>query len=261
MAKRRLNSAKRRCCNQKWWLLGRWCTVVMTLVSLVGSTLTVQAADSRDRTAIDGLPVIELPAAGGGSDVLAIILSGDGGWADLDKSLGEAFQQQGVSTIGFDCLKYFWKTRHPAEVSQMIEGVLRHYLQAWNKKRVLFVGFSFGACWLPFLVNRLPADLLAKIELCVLLGPSDFANVEIHVMDWMSDERRPGALEVLPEALKMTKPQLCVYGTEEDDVICPQLTGGNVTVLAMPGDHHYNHRYTSVIEAIFKKMAGLEAQH
>lgn len=261
MTKKNIDSTTNRRCYQRWWLLGRWCTVVITLVSIIGSTITVQAADSPDQTAIEGLPVIELPAVGGHSDVLAIILSGDGGWADLDKSFGEAFQKQGVSTVGFDCLKYFWKTRHPADVSQTIERVIRYYLHAWNKKRVLFVGFSFGACWLPFLVNRLPADVLAKIELCVLLGPSDFVNVEVHVMDWMSDERRPGALDVLPEALKITKQLLCVYGTEEDGAICPHLKGSNVTILAMPGDHHYNYHYSPIIESIFKKMTALESQN
>jgi type IV secretory pathway VirJ component len=37
--------------------------------------------------------------------------------------------------------------------------VIRQYLAAWNKSRVLLVGYSFGADTLPFIVNRLPADL------------------------------------------------------------------------------------------------------
>jgi type IV secretory pathway VirJ component len=241
--------------------LGRWGAAAMILASVVfGGPLAAPAADQADSPSVAGLPVIELPAPGSTSDVLVLLLSGDGGWADLDKTFGETFQKKGLSTVGFDCLKYFWKTRQPDEVSQTIETVMRHYLHAWNKKRVVFAGFSFGACWLPFLVNRLPADLLARIEFCVLLGPSDFVNVEIHVMDWMGDERRPGALEVLPEALKIGKPLLCVYGTEEEDAVCPRLKGGNVTVLPMPGDHHYNYHYDPVIAAIFKKIAAPEPQ-
>ena len=142
----------------------RWCTVVLVAMSLLAGSITVQAADPPDRAAIDELPVVELPAEGRPNDVLAIILSGDGGWADLDKVFGEAFQKQGLDTVGFDCLKYFWKTRQPEEVSQMLGTVLRYYLHAWNKKRVLLVGYSFGACWMPFLVNRLPADLLAQTQ-------------------------------------------------------------------------------------------------
>jgi type IV secretory pathway VirJ component len=218
-----------------------------------------KAALAADRTALANLPLIELPAPESNNDILAIILSGDGGWADLDKTFGEAFQQRGISTVGFDCLKYFWKTRKPAEASRDIEALVRYYLQTWKKKRVLLVGYSFGADWLPFLVNRLPADLLPQIHLCVLLGPSSFVNVEVHVMDWMGDERRQGALDVLPEARLLKLPVLCVSGREEKDSICPLLQGEKVTQLQMPGGHHFHHNYLPVIEAIFNTLQTIEA--
>ena len=212
-----------------------------------------------DQAALAGLPLIELPALRSDNDILAIILSGDGGWADLDKTFGEAFQKRGISTVGFDCLKYFWKTRKPAEVSEAMETVVRYYLQTWKKKRVVLVGYSFGADWLPFLVNRLPAEILSKIGLCVLLGPSSFVNVEVHVMDWMGDERREGALVVLPEALRIKLPVLCVSGREEKDSICPMLTGEAVKHLVMPGGHHFSHEYQPVIDTIFNTMEEMEA--
>ena len=232
----------------------RLCTAI-TVWMLLAVPVLAYSATATSIASIADLPVIELRATDDRSDVLAIILSGDGGWADLDKVFGKAFQERGVSTVGFDCLKYFWKTRQPAEVSQDIEALVRHYQQAWGKKQVMLVGFSFGACWLPSLVNRLPADLLVNVPLIVLLGPGSFVNVEVHVMDWMGDEIRPGALEVLPEAIKIDIPLLCVYGTEEDDSICPQLKKTNVKVLAMPGNHHYNYKYDPVIEAIFTELA------
>ena len=137
--------------------------------------------------------------------------------------------------------------------------MVRYYLQAWEKKRVLLVGFSFGACWLPFLVNRLPADVLPQIHLCVLLGPSSFVNVEVRVWDWMGDERRPGALEVVPEALRIKPPVLCVYGREEDDSICPLLQGDQVKQLPRPGGHHFGKDYDPVIRAILQTLEEVEA--
>ena len=74
-----------------------------------------------------------------------------------------------MATVGFDCLKYFWKARHPAEVASDLESAIRHYLGAWSKRRVLLVGYSFGAGWLPFLVNRLPQDLQDRVGLVALL--------------------------------------------------------------------------------------------
>ncbi len=121
MIKQSIDGARHQRFFQGLWQMGRWWMVVTALlVSVVGGAITGQAGDEPDRASIAGLPVIELPAAVGHPDTLAIILSGDGGWADLDKTFGEEFQKQGLSTVGFDCLKYFWKIRQPAEVSQML---------------------------------------------------------------------------------------------------------------------------------------------
>lgn len=245
---------------QRYWAVLRGVFFLGLLV--LGSWFWAgNAAVAADRAALANLPLTELPAPESNNDILAIILSGDGGWVDLDKTFGEAFQRRGISTVGFDCLKYFWKTRKPDEVSKDIDALVRYYLQAWKKKRVLLVGYSFGADWLPFLVNRLPADILPQIHLCVLLGPSSFVNVEVHVMDWMGDERREGALDVLPEALRIKLPVLCVSGKEEKDSICPLLHGDAFMKLEMPGGHHFHHNYPPIIETIFKTLQTIDANN
>ena len=58
------------------------------------------------------LPLIELPAEPRGP-LLAIVLSGDGGWRDLDKTIAETLQSDGVSVVGWDCLSYFWSRKSP----------------------------------------------------------------------------------------------------------------------------------------------------
>lgn len=203
---------------------------------------------------ISNSPLIELPVEKSDSDMMAVILSGDGGWADLDKVFGEAFQERGMATVGFDCLKYFWEPRQPAEVTRDLDAIIRYYLQTWGKKRVLLVGYSFGACWLPFLVNRLPHDLLRQVPLVVLLAPGSFANIEVHIKDWMGDERREGALDVLPETLQIKKPVLCVAGVEDDSSICSLLSGNNAKKLITAGGHHFNHEYDKVINTIFSTL-------
>lgn len=200
------------------------------------------------------LPVVELPVVHASNDVLAVILSGDGGWADLDRDFGYAFQQQGVATLGVDCLKYFWKRREPDEVSRALEATLRHYLEAWHKRRLLLVGYSFGAGWLPFLVNRLPPDLRARVTLVTLLAPLNFANVEIKMGDWLTDVRRAGALEVPGEAQRLRLPVLCVYGAEQaQESACPTLNGANMQLLRMPGGHHFDHEYAPIEHRILRE--------
>lgn len=195
--------------------------------------------------------VEELPASKSGNDVLAVILSGDGGWRDLDRDFGDVFQERGIATVGFDCLKYFWQPRHPAEVARVLEDILRYYLESWGKKRVLLVGYSFGASWLPLLVDRLPVDLQNRIRLVVLLAPGQYTNIEIKVGDWLNDSRRPDALDVTASAKALRHPILCVYGTEEqEDSLCPQLRGINRRLLPVPGGHHFNNDYGPIENTI-----------
>ena len=75
-----------------------------------------------------------------------------------------------MPTVGLNSLKYFWKARTPEEATRDVARILRHYLAAWHKERVLLIGYSFGADVLPFVVNRLPAELRAHIVSVSLLG-------------------------------------------------------------------------------------------
>jgi type IV secretory pathway VirJ component len=226
------------------------------LMTLIGALLTPICPAAPPATAAHhDTPVVELRAVDAGNDVLAIILSGDGGWADLDRDFGNAFQKKGISTLGFDCLKYFWQIRQPDEVSRDVNEVLRHYLSAWQKHRLLLVGYSFGASWLPFLINRLPPDLQARVTLVALLAPAKYANVEIKVNDWFAEVHRPGALDVTSEAARIRLPLLCVYGAEQEaEALCPVLKGSNVRTLRMPGGHHFNQDYATVEAAILKYL-------
>jgi type IV secretory pathway VirJ component len=46
---------------------------------------------------------------------MAIIYSGDGGWADLDRRLGIAFIDRGIPVLGINTFKYYWRKRTPDE--------------------------------------------------------------------------------------------------------------------------------------------------
>ncbi|OAX86916.1 hypothetical protein A7D16_02400 [Xanthomonas nasturtii] len=50
------------------------------------------------------LPLVELHAPG--SDRLVVMLAGDGGWRELGKGIAAQLQQQGVSVVGWNSLRY-----------------------------------------------------------------------------------------------------------------------------------------------------------
>ena len=126
----------------------------------------------------------EVTASGNAAE-FALLLTGDGGWAGLDQELAARLAAAGVPTVGLNSLKYFWKARTPEEATRDVTRILRHYLAAWHKERVLLIGYSFGADVLPFVVNRLPAELRARVVSVSLLGIDASASFEVHLSDWV----------------------------------------------------------------------------
>ena len=56
---------------------------------------------------LSDLPLVELPGAASENSVLAVIVSGDGGWAGIDRDIGDFLSEKGFSVVGLDSLKYF----------------------------------------------------------------------------------------------------------------------------------------------------------
>ena len=204
---------------------------------------------------VSGVPLIEVPAMSGPDrPQLAIMLSGDGGWAMLDRAVTAELARNGLSTVGWDSLSYFWKARQPDEAALDLERVLRYYLKTWQKERMVLIGFSFGADNLPVMINRLPKDLQDRIDLIALLSPSDYASFEFHLNDWISDEPDKGDLPVRPELEKLSAiKRLCIYG-EEDDSTCPHFTDLGIIASKMPGNHHFDEDYLGVAQRILDQL-------
>lgn len=196
--------------------------------------------------------LVEYPTPDASQRDLAVILSGDGGWADLDRQLGTLLAGRGMSVVGFDCMKYFWDTRSPEDTARDVSAVLDAYLKAWNKDRVILIGFSFGAAVLPFILSRMPDELKGKVALATMLGANTYANWEIHWGDWLHDEPHKSARPLMPELAKLSGVRLlCVYGTEEAKTsVCPGLAGNGIDVLELPGGHHFDGNYGALADKI-----------
>jgi type IV secretory pathway VirJ component len=214
-----------------------------------------QVATEQGQSDTAGLPLTEVPAAKAGEPILAVMLSGDGGWAALDRAVTAELAAQGIGTVGWDSLSYYWKARTPEEVAPDLARLLRHYLQAWGKRQVLLIGYSFGADVLPFLVSRLPPDLRESVVLVVFLGLGPTASFEFHLTDWLSSSTSGDSLPVLPEVRRIAPlPRLCIYGDQERGSLCPGLRADGVAVRELPGDHHFGGDYAGVARLIVEAL-------
>lgn len=197
------------------------------------------------------LPVIEVPAAGNAprSDSLAIMFSGDGGWAGLDQGIAASLVAQGIPVVGVDSLRYFWTARTPDGLAADTDRLIRYYLAHFAKQRVLLIGYSQGADVLPFALNRLPAATRAHVALAAVLGVSAHALFEFHLSSWVSDSNSGPA--TLPELVRLHDLRLlCIYGSDEDDSPCTKLRGTGAVVVELQGGHHFDGDYAGLARRI-----------
>jgi type IV secretory pathway VirJ component len=204
----------------------------------------VLPADLRD------LPLVEVPATGGSARRMALLLTGDGGWAGLDRGLSERLAASGVPVVALSTLRYFWTPQKPETVARDLERIMGHYLKAWHKDQVLLIGYSFGANVLPFVVADLAQDYRGRIATLNLLGLATHTSFEIHVADWIPGSEPEGA-PIAPEFDKLVGVRtLCIYGSDETDSLCPSLPASTALSIEMPGDHHFDDDTATLVRHI-----------
>ena len=212
------------------------------------------------RVDISGLPLTELPVDHP-SKLMAILLSGDGGWRDLDKTIAEDLQRQGVPVVGLDTLRYFWSKKTPQQTADVVAALIRTFMTKWHADKVALVGYSFGADVMPFAYNLLPPSLRDHVVLISLLGLSKSADFEISVRGWLGEPPGSDALPVLPQATKIPAHLIqCFYGQDETDTACPALADRGAETFRRNGAHHYDGNYGALADAIlagFKKRASV----
>jgi type IV secretory pathway VirJ component len=219
------------------------------LVTALDPLLGGEEANGDVAGALPDLPLVDIPANKPGR-LFAVIWSGDGGWRDLDKTIGEILAERGVPVVGVDCLRYFWNKREPDQVASDLARILAAARAAWNTPDALVIGYSFGADVLPFAVNRLPDAERKRVVLLSLLGLEPNAPFEIEVSGWLGGTDEDAPL-VLPELTRFDLSRLqCVYGEDEEDSLCPAPELAHAEIVKFPGGHHFDEDYEKIADAI-----------
>jgi len=221
------------------------------LLTLVANALPTADAGG----ALSNLPLTLLPAERPGS-VMAVIYSGDGGWRDIDKQIGEILARERIPVVGVDSLRYFWKRKTTAEIASDLSQIIRHYGSAWGTNKVVLVGYSFGAGILPFAVNQLPSEDRARIVQISLLGLEPRAEFEFKLSAWVGGGPGGGAPEVLPEILRQPLSLYqCFYGVEEKETLCRAAELAGAEIIQTAGGHHFDRNYPALARKIVEGIA------
>lgn len=201
------------------------------------------------------LPLVDVPSKNPGK-IFGVFISGDGGWASIDRDIGGYLAKAGVPVAGVDALKYFWTRRTPAQLASDFDRILRHYRTTWKADKVMLIGYSLGAEVIPLIVNRLPEDTRAMVELLVLLSPGPDVELEFHVLDWVHGETAAKGSPLMPEIQKLgDKRIVCYYGDKDNfPSLCPLLQGPNIILDKRVGDHHFNGDWEPIAESILQRL-------
>lgn len=198
------------------------------------------------------LPLTVVPAKGPHAGPLLFMISGDGGWTSFDQSLAEHFAEKGTPVIGLDAQKYFWNAKTPQKTTADISKAIRTFMQEWNKKSLMLGGYSFGACIMPFVANRLPEDLARNLTGICLLSPAERIDFEIHVSDMLHLDIRNEQFDVLQEVKNSVLKPVCLFGSEEDRSRTERFKNAGAKIFILPGTHHFDNNFDLIVERILK---------
>lgn len=231
---------------------------------LAAVTPMLQENERGKPTKLANLPLVEIEAKHP-DHLMAVIYSGDGGWRDIDKQIGEVLAQRGVPVVGVDSLRYFWKEKTPEETARDLDAILQHYMSTWNAPDVILIGYSFGAGILPFAINRLPHTTREHVVLTALLGLETRADFEIALTAWLGASPSKTSPLTLPEVLRLDPTRVqCFFGEEEEDTLCrnPQLD--RLERIETKGGHHFDEDYAALAARILdgaRKRLSKQTKH
>jgi type IV secretory pathway VirJ component len=211
-------------------------------------------ASNGTQQSLSDLPLIEVPATGVNTNLMGIIITGDGGWGVTDRGIAKSLAARGIPVVGLNSLRYFWKQKTPEQTAADLNRILQHYCALWKRKEAVVIGYSFGADVLPFMLNLIPGENLQKIRVITLLGPGSTADFQFHITDWFASRNRSTSLMVRPQVEKLRgRKILCFYGTEDGDALCGQLDPGLVKAIPIEGGHRFGKNYQSIVDAILQE--------
>jgi type IV secretory pathway VirJ component len=227
------------------------------LLAAVAALLTVVAPQVGDTsTNVRDLPIVELRAAHSTNNTVAIVLSGDGGWADIDQKVGQRLQARGIDVVGLDMRDYLRKaSRSPEGVGSDISRIARRYMALWQKQNVAIIGYSRGSDLAPFAANNLAPDIRPHLKLIAMLALLERASFEYHFSDLWRTTSGKGDTPILPQLEELKSvPMICVYGREEKESLCRSAPAGLMTVIARSGKHHFDGNYNALGDIVYQAI-------
>ncbi len=222
---------------------------------ILGTTMVAMHAAGAQAATDDlsNLPIRWIEPTGAPSHRVAILLSGDGGFAELVTHLGNGLAARGLGVVILNSRAFLSPKKSPTETAAAVARLIRGAMRRWHADSVVLVGYSRGADLAPFVVNGLPTDLRSRVSAIAMLGLAPMASFEFHILDLIKDTPRASDVPVLPELLRLRGlPMLCIYGDDEDSSGCKAAPDGLLRKEARKGGHHFDGNDDALLDLILQ---------
>jgi type IV secretory pathway VirJ component len=200
-------------------------------------------------------PIFPIPSVIRDTLPMAFLISGDGGWTDFDFGIGKWLADKGIPVIGLDAQKYFWKHKTPDETAAEVAKAVQYYMKPWQRTKFILVGYSFGACVVPFIATHLTGNLKGQLSGIYCISPDLTVDFEIHLIDMMGIRRPGDSFQVIDEINAIrTIDKVCIFGESEDPGLRKKFASTGARIVTTPGSHHYNGKPSLPAGAVFQEV-------
>ncbi len=205
------------------------------------------------KLAAQNLPVKEWPFAIHDKPLIFYI-SGDGGFNKFSNALCQALNKKGYDVYALNARSYFNDKKTPEQTSNDVKNYLDAKMTGRKNKQVIFIGYSFGADVLPFILNRLPKNIDDNVTAAFLMASSGNTDFEIHWSDIFGGNTKRD-MDVVNEINKLNNEHLVIIdGSDENGLALNRISLKKYTHEVLPGGHHFDGDTDEIVNVILNHV-------
>ncbi len=166
-------------------------------------------------------------------------ISGDGGFNKFSTALCQSLNNKGYDVCALNARSYFDDKKTPEQTTNDIKNYLSKKIVARKNKQIVLIGYSFGADVLPFILNRLPKNVL-DIPVSFIMGSSGSTDFEIHWSDIFGGNTKRD-MDVASEINKLNNENIVIInGSDKEELTLNKISLKKYTHEVLPGGHHFD---------------------
>jgi len=166
-------------------------------------------------------------------------ISGDGGFNKFSTGLCEALNKDDYDVIALNAKTYFDDRKTPEQTTLDITNFLSKKLAGRKNQEVIFIGYSFGADVVPFVLNRLPKNFQYNVKTSFMLASSGSTDFEVHWSDMLGGNTKR-SMDVVSEINKIQNKKIVIIDGSDDHSLDKSRITIKYTYVVLPGGHHFD---------------------